>query len=237
MCSQNTRARLLGHTAKGLDSGAFSRKAAVEGGSARQSRSSQQPSLGVWRCREFCDASVLASFHAIARIPSNYKEHPPCGPDDAWTLTSAHPFPFLIAAGLTFFDFTMHQNTALLLLAAIPATYAAVPAWGQCGGSGYSGETTCVSGYTCVTVNQWYSQVSDIHDHVRLRIGTHLYAVPARIRRPHHDARHSHHHGQRHHAELDVWQYRCQVQGEGQEVLWRGDGPGPTHERAERGHH
>ncbi|KAF9635898.1 bZIP transcription factor bZIP-1 [Lasiodiplodia theobromae] len=52
----------------------------------------------------------------------------------------------------------MHQNTALLLLAAIPATYAAVPAWGQCGGSGYSGETTCVSGYTCVTVNQWYSQ-------------------------------------------------------------------------------
>ncbi|KAK7728560.1 hypothetical protein SLS57_002449 [Botryosphaeria dothidea] len=52
----------------------------------------------------------------------------------------------------------MHQNTALLLLAAIPASYAAVPAWGQCGGQGWSGDSTCVSGYTCVTVNQYYSQ-------------------------------------------------------------------------------
>ncbi|GME23321.1 glycoside hydrolase family 10 protein [Neofusicoccum parvum] len=52
----------------------------------------------------------------------------------------------------------MHQNAALLLLAAVPATFAAVPAWGQCGGSGWSGETICVSGYTCVSVNQWYSQ-------------------------------------------------------------------------------
>ncbi|KAG8786862.1 hypothetical protein FRC15_010514 [Serendipita sp. 397] len=35
---------------------------------------------------------------------------------------------------------------------------AAVGAWGQCGGQGFSGETTCVAGYTCVFVNQWYSQ-------------------------------------------------------------------------------
>lgn len=30
--------------------------------------------------------------------------------------------------------------------------------WGQCGGSGYSGPTTCVAGYTCTFSNQWYSQ-------------------------------------------------------------------------------
>ncbi|KAJ3514148.1 hypothetical protein NMY22_g14837 [Coprinellus aureogranulatus] len=32
------------------------------------------------------------------------------------------------------------------------------PAYGQCGGSGWTGPTTCVSGYTCTATNQWYSQ-------------------------------------------------------------------------------
>ncbi|OLN85427.1 Endoglucanase gh5-1-like protein 1 [Colletotrichum chlorophyti] len=30
--------------------------------------------------------------------------------------------------------------------------------WGQCGGQDWKGATTCVSGYTCVFSNQWYSQ-------------------------------------------------------------------------------
>lgn len=30
--------------------------------------------------------------------------------------------------------------------------------WGQCGGTGYSGPTTCAAPYTCVLSNQWYSQ-------------------------------------------------------------------------------
>ncbi|CAK4145788.1 unnamed protein product [Aphanomyces euteiches] len=34
----------------------------------------------------------------------------------------------------------------------------AVGAWGQCGGNGYSGPTTCVSGYTCKSYSEWYSQ-------------------------------------------------------------------------------
>lgn len=29
---------------------------------------------------------------------------------------------------------------------------------GQCGGNGWTGATTCVSGYTCSKVNDWYSQ-------------------------------------------------------------------------------
>lgn len=32
------------------------------------------------------------------------------------------------------------------------------PAWGQCGGKDWKGATTCVSGYTCVYSNDWYSQ-------------------------------------------------------------------------------
>ena len=31
-------------------------------------------------------------------------------------------------------------------------------AWGQCGGQGWSGAKTCISGYTCTFVNDWYSQ-------------------------------------------------------------------------------
>ncbi|KAH9097237.1 hypothetical protein LEN26_017209 [Aphanomyces euteiches] len=34
----------------------------------------------------------------------------------------------------------------------------AVGAWGQCGGNNYSGSSTCVSGYTCKSYSEWYSQ-------------------------------------------------------------------------------
>ncbi|KAF9004039.1 beta-1,4-endoxylanase [Cyathus striatus] len=44
------------------------------------------------------------------------------------------------------------------LLAIIPLATAQSPAWGQCGGQGWTGATTCVSGYTCTFNNQWYSQ-------------------------------------------------------------------------------
>ena len=30
--------------------------------------------------------------------------------------------------------------------------------YGQCGGNGWTGPTTCVSGSTCTKVNDWYSQ-------------------------------------------------------------------------------
>ncbi|PPQ65193.1 hypothetical protein CVT24_011377 [Panaeolus cyanescens] len=44
------------------------------------------------------------------------------------------------------------------LALSLQGTFAAVPLYGQCGGIGYSGETTCVSGATCITQNEWYSQ-------------------------------------------------------------------------------
>jgi hypothetical protein len=39
-----------------------------------------------------------------------------------------------------------------------PPSGSAVAKWGQCGGTGYTGSTTCVSGSTCTVVNEWYSQ-------------------------------------------------------------------------------
>ncbi|KAJ5768870.1 Immunoglobulin E-set, partial [Penicillium odoratum] len=38
------------------------------------------------------------------------------------------------------------------------AAYAQVAAYGQCGGSAYSGSSTCTSGYYCTSQNPWYYQ-------------------------------------------------------------------------------
>ncbi|KAH7324153.1 endo-xylanase [Stachybotrys elegans] len=51
--------------------------------------------------------------------------------------------------------------TLPLVLAALPAAVFAqsqAPLWGQCGGEGWTGPTTCVSGAVCQASNQWYSQ-------------------------------------------------------------------------------
>jgi hypothetical protein len=39
-----------------------------------------------------------------------------------------------------------------------PPSAAQAPAWGQCGGSGWTGATACASGTSCVKQNEWYSQ-------------------------------------------------------------------------------
>ena len=54
--------------------------------------------------------------------------------------------------------FTMRLSVSALALAAVPAALAQQTLYGQCGGIGWSGATTCVSGSTCVVSNQYYSQ-------------------------------------------------------------------------------
>ncbi|CAA7265361.1 unnamed protein product [Cyclocybe aegerita] len=44
------------------------------------------------------------------------------------------------------------------LAAVIVQQTTAVAVWGQCGGIGYTGSTTCDSGSTCIVVNSYYSQ-------------------------------------------------------------------------------
>lgn len=50
------------------------------------------------------------------------------------------------------------MKTVAIVSALAGAASAAQGAWGQCGGNGWTGETTCVSGYTCTYSNAWYSQ-------------------------------------------------------------------------------
>ncbi|KIJ52374.1 glycoside hydrolase family 27 protein [Sphaerobolus stellatus SS14] len=44
------------------------------------------------------------------------------------------------------------------LLCFIPAVTSQSGAWGQCGGTGWAGATTCITGYTCTYSNPYYSQ-------------------------------------------------------------------------------
>jgi len=53
----------------------------------------------------------------------------------------------------------MRQFTFFTLLAtALPLVVAQAPIYGQCGGDGWTGATTCVSGSTCTYANPYYSQ-------------------------------------------------------------------------------
>ncbi|KAK4210310.1 cellulase [Rhypophila decipiens] len=50
------------------------------------------------------------------------------------------------------------MKSAIVASTFITSALAAAGAYQQCGGSGFSGETTCISGWTCTVLNQWYSQ-------------------------------------------------------------------------------
>ncbi|KAI0363990.1 hypothetical protein BV20DRAFT_974951 [Pilatotrama ljubarskyi] len=55
----------------------------------------------------------------------------------------------------------MHSKlglTAFATVAFVRLAAAQQPVWAQCGGIGWTGSTTCVSGSTCTVLNDWYSQ-------------------------------------------------------------------------------
>ncbi|KAF8894715.1 glycoside hydrolase superfamily [Infundibulicybe gibba] len=52
----------------------------------------------------------------------------------------------------------MFKLVSLISLALLSQRVAGVAVWGQCGGIGWTGGTTCDSGSTCVYNNDWYSQ-------------------------------------------------------------------------------
>ncbi|KAG8726582.1 hypothetical protein FRC11_014871, partial [Ceratobasidium sp. 423] len=52
----------------------------------------------------------------------------------------------------------MKSALKVSVLASSLSSALAVAQWGQCGGIGYTGSTTCDSGLTCVYQNDYYSQ-------------------------------------------------------------------------------
>ncbi|KAF8592886.1 hypothetical protein BDV93DRAFT_594139 [Ceratobasidium sp. AG-I] len=62
------------------------------------------------------------------------------------------------AGGITTTATTSSSTTTSAAPVTTTAASGTVPQYGQCGGNGYSGPTTCVSPYTCVKAHDWYSQ-------------------------------------------------------------------------------
>ncbi|KAH6645242.1 hypothetical protein BKA67DRAFT_106893 [Truncatella angustata] len=52
----------------------------------------------------------------------------------------------------------MSPRIASVISLLATAAYAQQSAWGQCGGTGWSGSTSCVSGYACSSLNPYYYQ-------------------------------------------------------------------------------
>ena len=50
------------------------------------------------------------------------------------------------------------KSSLLFSVAFATAAFAQQSAWGQCGGQGWTGATTCVAGYVCQVSNAYYSQ-------------------------------------------------------------------------------
>lgn len=59
---------------------------------------------------------------------------------------------------ITFTTPTMSLKALLVTSVLAPTVLAQAGAWEKCGGMDWVGATTCVSGYTCVFSNPWYSQ-------------------------------------------------------------------------------
>jgi len=48
--------------------------------------------------------------------------------------------------------------SSIVKLSVVVGAVAQQSAWGQCGGNGWSGQTSCVAGYACVAQNEYYAQ-------------------------------------------------------------------------------
>lgn len=50
------------------------------------------------------------------------------------------------------------MKSGILLSTLVSGVVGAAAPYAQCGGDGWTGETTCTDGYVCTKSNQWYSQ-------------------------------------------------------------------------------
>jgi endo-1,4-beta-xylanase len=63
-----------------------------------------------------------------------------------------------ILAGLGASGSTTTTTLTTTTKTSTPTSTGVAQKWGQCGGNGWTGPTTCVSGTTCQKLNDWYSQ-------------------------------------------------------------------------------
>ena len=73
-------------------------------------------------------------------------------------MASAETFSSLSIEAKQSFESPVNMKSSVLAGIFATGAVAQTGAWGQCGGVGFQGSTTCVSGYQCVYTNEWYSQ-------------------------------------------------------------------------------
>lgn len=96
-------------------------------------------------------------------------------PEPSASLTTTNTLPPSTSLTLTTTTITMPSSTATsytTVTAPIP-TGTTVPEYGQCGGLGYAGPTTCESPFVCVCTSAWWCQCEpetaedfDLEDHI-----------------------------------------------------------------------
>ncbi|KAH6649055.1 endoglucanase II [Truncatella angustata] len=64
------------------------------------------------------------------------------------------------------------KSIVMAVLALAGGSLAQQSAWGQCGGIGWTGSTTCVAGYICSKVNDYYSQCVTGGGYSRIEVST-----------------------------------------------------------------
>ncbi|KAF7313846.1 Glycoside hydrolase family 12 protein [Mycena chlorophos] len=66
------------------------------------------------------------------------------------------------STGTTTTKTTTTSKSSTSTTSTAPPSSSTVPVYGQCGGQGYPGSTTCASGSTCVSQNPYYSQLATL---------------------------------------------------------------------------
>lgn len=71
-----------------------------------------------------------------------------------------------------------NMKSSVLVGAFATGAFAQSGAWQQCGGTGFQGSTSCVAGYHCAYLNEWYSQCTPGAESATLKTST-TAAVPS----------------------------------------------------------
>jgi hypothetical protein len=104
-----------------------------------------------------CPAALTEKTGCVRADDSISEE--PTGPAVVATWTSGASSPATsVPGGTTTITSAAVKASSMAGVASSPVSVGAVLKWGQCGGIGYYGSASCVSGSTCTYGNPWYSQ-------------------------------------------------------------------------------
>ncbi|KFA62033.1 hypothetical protein S40285_02112 [Stachybotrys chlorohalonatus IBT 40285] len=110
---------------------------------------------------EFPDANVVFSNIRFGPIGSTFNSggtNPPVSSSSRPASTSTRASSSSVRTSATSSVRTTSTSSIRTSTTSRAPTPSGAPVWGQCGGQGWTGPTTCVAGACCTVSHQWYSQ-------------------------------------------------------------------------------